>query len=82
MMKGMVTVMLKQDVLDVQGQAIQHSLHALGFEQAQKVRIGKSIEVELEASTPEEAQAQLKAMCEKLLVNDVIEDYTLQVQEA
>ncbi len=82
MMKGIVTVQLKQNVLDVQGQAIQHSLHALGFAQAQKVRIGKSIEVELDAASAEEAQATLQAMCEKLLVNNVIEDYTLQVQEA
>ncbi|MGA1598805.1 MAG: phosphoribosylformylglycinamidine synthase subunit PurS [bacterium] len=80
-MKGMVTVMLKQDVLDVQGQAIQRSLHSLGFDTVQKVRIGKSVEVDLNATSPAEAEAQLRGMCEKLLVNGVIEDYRLQVLE-
>ena len=81
MLKGIVTVSLKQDVLDPQGQAVLHSLQTLGFPEAQNVRIGKSIEVWLEVSDSQKAESRLKNMCEALLVNSVIEDFSFEIVE-
>ena len=81
MTKGIVTVSLKQNVLDPQGQAVLHSLQTLGFPEAQNVRIGKSIEVWLEESNPQQAESRLQVMCEALLVKSVIEDYRFEIVE-
>ena len=81
MLKGIVTVSLKQDVLDPQGQAVLHSLKTLGFPETQNVRIGKSIEVWLNERDSQKAEFSLKEMCEVLLVNSVIEDYTFEIVE-
>ena len=82
MLKGIATVSLKQDVLDPQGQAVQHSLETLGFPEARQVRIGKSIEVTMNEDDAGKAEARLKEMCDALLVNSVIEDYRLEIVEA
>ena len=74
-MKARVTVTLKNGVLDPQGKAIQGGLSALGFEGVASVRQGKVFDIELAASDRGEAEAELRAMCEKLLANMVIEDY-------
>ncbi|MBS1256743.1 MAG: Phosphoribosylformylglycinamidine synthase subunit PurS [Deltaproteobacteria bacterium] len=81
MLKGIVTVSLKQDVLDPQGQAVLHSLQSLGFNEAKNVRIGKSIEVWLEENDSNKAESRLGEMCESLLVNSVIEDYRFEIVE-
>jgi phosphoribosylformylglycinamidine synthase len=81
MLKGIVTVSLKQDVLDPQGQAVLHSLQSLGFNEAKNVRIGKSIEVWLEENDSNIAESRLGEMCESLLVNSVIEDYSFEIVE-
>jgi phosphoribosylformylglycinamidine synthase subunit PurS len=81
-MKAKVHVTLKTGVLDPQGKAIQQALHGLGFDEVGEVRQGKFIEVELpEASNANEAQEAVKAMCEKLLANPVIEDYRIDIAE-
>ncbi len=75
-MKAKVYVMLKQGVLDPQGEAVRHALGALGFEGVQGVRQGKVIELDLaEGST----EATVKDMCEKLLANTVIESYRIEI---
>lgn len=76
-MKAKVTVMLKTGVLDPQGEAIRHALGALGFDGVEGVRQGKVIELELAQGTTEET---VRAMCEKLLANTVIENYRIEVQ--
>lgn len=78
-MKARVTVTLKNGVLDPQGKAIQGGLAALGFGGVASVRQGKVFDVELATSDPAQAEAELKAMCEKLLANTVIEDYQVAV---
>lgn len=78
-MKARVHVTLKSGVLDPQGKAIQHSLEALGFAGVGSVRQGKVIELELTESDPGKAQSDVKAMCEKLLANTVIEDYAIEL---
>jgi phosphoribosylformylglycinamidine synthase subunit PurS len=78
-MRARVHVTLKPGVLDPQGEAVRHALGSLGFEGVGEVRIGKVIEVELAASDPATARAQVGEMCEKLLANTVIEAYTVEL---
>lgn len=79
MKKVIVNVTLKNGVLDPQGKAIENALHGLGFGDVENVRQGKVIELEVAQSTSEE---DIKQMCEKLLANPVIEDYTIDVKAA
>ena len=78
-MKARVTVMLKNGVLDVQGEAVRHALGTLGFEGVSGVRQGKVIELDLAETDAAAADAAVKAMCEKLLANTVIEKYTVEI---
>ena len=75
-MKARVHVMLKNGVLDPQGEAVRHALGALGFEDVSGVRQGKVIELDLAEGTSE---ATITQMCEKLLANTVIESYKVEV---
>jgi phosphoribosylformylglycinamidine synthase len=75
--KARVTVTLKSGVLDPQGKAIEHALGGLGFAGVDQVRQGKVFDLELAGSDKARAQADLTAMCEKLLANTVIEDYAI-----
>ena len=77
--RARVTVTLKNGVLDPQGKAISGSLAALGFEGVHSVRQGKVFDIELESTDRAGAEADLKAMCDKLLANTVIEDYSVEV---
>jgi phosphoribosylformylglycinamidine synthase len=77
MINARVTVTLKNGVLDPQGKAIEHALSGLGFGGVGSVRQGKVFDVQLEGSDKAKAEANLKAMCEKLLANTVIEDYAI-----
>ena len=78
-MKARVTVMLKTGVLDPQGEAVRHALGSLGFEGVTGVRQGKVIELDLSHSDAAKAEADVKAMCEKLLANTVIEGYRVEI---
>jgi len=75
-----VRVMPRAGVLDPQGQAVEHALTALGFEEAGAVRVGRAIELDVEAGSPDEAEARARQMCDKLLANPVTEDYLLDVE--
>jgi phosphoribosylformylglycinamidine synthase len=79
MIIGRVFVMPKQEVLDPQGQAVRHSLHALGYAEVRDVRVGKYLEVEIAGEDVVAAGARLEAMCEGLLANRVIEEYRIEV---
>ena len=76
-MKARIFVTLKDGVLDPQGQAIQGALGALGFEGVSAVRQGKVFEIDL--SDSRDAEARLRAMCEKLLANTVIENFRVEI---
>lgn len=78
-MKARVTVYPRREVLDPQGTAIRNALSRLGFEEVEDVRAGKSFEIDLEAADAAGADRRLKDMCEKLLANTVVEDYTIEV---
>ena len=78
-MKAAVHVFLKPGVLDVQGKAVEAALHGLGWTGASQVRIGRVIEFDVAGADPAAAEAEVKAMCEKLLANTVIEAYRVEV---
>ncbi len=77
-MKVRVLVSLKPGILDPQGKAVEHGLREFGF-QAEHVRIGKLIELDVPGADPAAAKAQVQAMCEKLLVNPVMEKAVVEV---
>ncbi len=78
-MKAFVTIMPKDGVLDPQGEAVRHALGTLGFEGVNGVRQGKVIELDLTETDTAKAEAEVKAMCEKLLANTVIESYRVEL---
>lgn len=78
-MKARVQVMLKDGVLDPQGEAVRHALGSLGFAGVNGVRQGKVIELDLDDANAADAEARVREMCEKLLANTVIESYRIEV---
>lgn len=78
-MKARVHVMLKNGVLDPQGEAVRHALGQLGFDGVEAVRQGKVIELDLAETDAEKARASVTEMCEKLLANTVIESYSVEI---
>lgn len=78
-MKATVHVFLKPGVLDVQGKAVESALHGLGWPSVKDVRVGRVIEFDLAETDAEKAKAEVKAMCDKLLANTVIESYRIDV---
>ncbi|MEE9145035.1 MAG: phosphoribosylformylglycinamidine synthase subunit PurS [Candidatus Binatia bacterium] len=80
-MRVKIFVSLKEGVLDPQGKAVERSLHTLGYREVQDVRMGKYLEVHLNASSRKSAESRIREMCERLLSNPVIEDYRFEIQE-
>ena len=78
-MKAIVTVALKPGVLDAQGKAVAGALGELGFPGVRAARVGKVIELDLDNGDRAAAEAQVKAMCEKLLANTIIETYRVEI---
>lgn len=78
-MKARVTVTLKNGVLDPQGKAIEGALKSLGIDGIGSVRQGKVFDLELTGSDKAEAEAAIKAACEKLLANTVVENYRIEI---
>jgi phosphoribosylformylglycinamidine synthase subunit PurS len=77
-----VRVMPRASLLDPQGQAVQHALHALGFGDVGAVRVGKHLVLQIHAATRDDAMARATAMCDRLLANPVTEDYHVAVEAA
>ena len=78
-MKAKIYITLKEGIHDPQGQAVQQSLHTLGFDMVQHVRMGKLLEVEFKDMAKEAAEDTIKRMCQKLLANMVIEDFRYEI---
>lgn len=70
---------LKKSVLDPQGKTVQHALSTMGFSEVEDVRIGKYIELEIDAKDKSKAEQKIKTMCEKLLANTVIEEFRYEL---
>ena len=79
MFKVKVFVSLKEGILDPEGVAVQGSLHRLGFQEVKNVRMGKDIELIIDSNA--NLDERIKEMCEKLLTNIVIEDYSYEIEE-
>jgi phosphoribosylformylglycinamidine synthase len=77
-MKARIHIFYKDSVFDPQGSTIAGSLKRLGFSKVKDVRMGKVVDIELETELQEEARKEVSKMCEKLLVNPVIESYRLE----
>ena len=74
-----VTVMLKEGVLDPQGEAVKHALNSLDYDKVKAVRQGKVMEIGLDETSELEANKSIQEMCEKLLANTVIESYEIEI---
>ena len=80
-MQAIVNISLKEGVLDPQGQAISHSLNDLGFNEVGDVRVGKQIVLEIDENDPTRLRQRVARMCETLLSNTVIEDYSIIIPD-
>jgi len=78
-LKAKVHIFLKNGVLDVQGKAVEGALSGLGWTDVSNVRVGKVLEFDLKATDKAAAETEVRAMCEKLLANTVIESYRIEV---
>lgn len=76
-----IKVMPHKELLDPQGKAVNNGLHKMNLNAIQNVRIGKNIELHLEATSKEDAELQTREACEKLLVNKIMEQYTYTIAE-
>ncbi|MCC5814843.1 MAG: phosphoribosylformylglycinamidine synthase subunit PurS [Leptospira sp.] len=76
-----VNITLKESVLDPQGQTVMKALNGMGESSVKDIRVGKYIEIKMDSSSTDEAEKNAHRICEKLLVNQVIESYTLVVEE-
>ena len=80
-MKVRVLVRLRPGIMDVQGAAVQRALIGLGFADLRDLRVGKVVEVEVDAASESIARSRVDEMCKKLLANPVLEDYTIETLE-
>jgi phosphoribosylformylglycinamidine synthase len=78
-LRATVHVVLKPGVLDVQGKAVESALHGLGWDDVSHVRVGRTIEFDVEGADKAAAESKVKDMCERLLANTVIESYRVDV---
>ena len=80
-MRVKIFVSLKKGVLDPQGKAVEQSLHSLGYKEVQDVRVGKFVELDLQAGSREAAEDRIREMCDKLLANPVIENFHYEISD-
>ena len=80
MIKANVYVTLKESILDPQGTAVRKALHNLDYKNVHNIRVGKLIQVEINDTDKNAAETQLNEMCQKLLSNPVIENYSYQIE--
>jgi phosphoribosylformylglycinamidine synthase len=79
--RARVFVTPKEGILDPQGKAVEHSLHTLGYPEVTDVRIGKVVDLHLADVSRDSAQTRIREMCERLLANGVIEDFSFTIDE-
>lgn len=81
MIKAKVFVTLKPSVLDPQGKQVMNSLHSIGYDNIKEVRVSKFIEVTLDSNNLEQAEQEIKEICEKILANPNTETYSWNLEE-
>lgn len=80
MFKATVRIVLRPSILDPQGKAIHHALDNLGYDAVDDVRVGKLVELRIDAEREDEAERVAREAAEKLLANEVMEDFTVEVE--
>ncbi len=78
-MRARVLIKLKQSILDAQGAAVKRALEGLGFREVLDVRVGKVVDLDVDGPSGEEARRRVEEICARLLVNPVIEDFSVEV---
>ncbi|MFA5832796.1 MAG: phosphoribosylformylglycinamidine synthase subunit PurS [Bacteroidota bacterium] len=81
MYQSTITITLRPSILDVQGKAVELGIHTLGLKEVENVRIGKSIQMTVNAATEDDAKRITEEACKKLLANSVMEDFTYTIQK-
>ncbi|NUQ80400.1 MAG: phosphoribosylformylglycinamidine synthase subunit PurS [Bacteroidetes bacterium] len=81
MYKAKITVVLRPSILDVQGKAVQHAVHSLGYDSVDQIRIGKFVEVMINAPDEETARREVKEICQKILANPVMENFEFTLEK-
>ncbi|MDQ3194577.1 MAG: phosphoribosylformylglycinamidine synthase subunit PurS [Bacteroidota bacterium] len=82
MFTSKINISIRKTILDPQGKAVEHSLKSLGFDSIEESRIGKYIELRINANNKEEAEKISEEACRKLLANPVMEDYSYEVYKS
>ena len=75
-----INIKLRQNILDVQGKTVEHALHSIEFPMISNVRIGKFVELVVDAETPEQAREIVTDACRKLIANPIIEDFEIVIK--
>ncbi len=75
-----INITLRKNILDVQGKTVQHALHSIDFPMIDNVRIGKLVELDIEAESLEKAKELLNDACKKLIANPIIEDFEITIE--
>ena len=75
-----INIKLRQNILDVQGKTVEHALHSIEFPMISNVRIGKFVELVVDAETPEQAREIVTDACNKLIANPIIEDFEIVIK--
>lgn len=81
MFHSKIVVTLRKSILDPQGKAVEHGIHSLGYQDVKSVRIGKFIEMDIATESKEDAEQIVREVCQKLLANPVMEDYSFTVEQ-
>lgn len=80
-MLAKITVQMMADVLDPQGKAVEGALQSLNFHEVKNIRVGRYITLDIDAPDKASAEKRVKEMCEKLLANTTIEDYSFEISD-
>lgn len=80
-MEAEIYISLKKTISDPQGLTIKHALQSLGYKNLEEVRIGKLITIKLNSNDKKKAEKDISEMCQKLLANPIIEDYSFQIKK-
>lgn len=81
MLKAKIKITLRPSILDVQGKAVEHGIHSMGYHDVDHVRIGKYIEMNLKSTDEQKAKSETEEICKKLLANMVMEDYEYIIEK-
>lgn len=79
--KAEIKITLRSGILDVQGKAVEHALHSLEYDNIAGVRIGKFVELEIEAADESSAFSKVEAACKQLIANPIIEDFEINLRK-